>query len=218
MKRSTLLLAILGLILATAVWFVFFISPKRSKISDIDDEISATQSTADGLRGEIGRLKDIRDSELTYRRAIAEVESSIPATPELASFIEEVNLLAINTDVTVNSLTPSPPVTLVDGQLFQPLTITIDAQGQFFELLGFLYGLQDLERLVKIDNISLATVVDESGNQEMSLNLSGSIFTLATDLPAPSIEPPAPAEPAPTTTTTVPEETAAAVTGDGGDT
>lgn len=218
MKRSSLLLVILGLILVTAVWFVFFISPKRGEISDIDDEISAAQSTADGVRGEIGRLKDIRDSELTYRRAIADVQNSIPATPELAAFIEEVNLLAIETDVVVSNLTPSPPITLLEGQLFQPLTINIDAQGQFFEVLGFLYGLQDMERLVKVNSISLTAIFDEAGNQEMSLNLTGSIFTLATDLPAPSLAPVIPDEPAPTTTTTVPEEAAAGTAGDGGDT
>jgi Tfp pilus assembly protein PilO len=220
MKRSTLLLILLGVILVTAVWFVFLISPKRSEISDINDQIDSAAVEKLGVLGEIAALEDIRDSELTYRRANAEVERSVPATPELATFIEDVNRLAEDTDVSVATLTPSPPG-VVEGQLFQALSITIEVQGQFFEILGFLYGLQDMERLVKVDSLTLAPVTDADGNQEMVASIRGSIFTLATDLPVPSVapleppaeEPPAeepPAEDAPA------EEAAAIDSGDGG--
>ena len=197
MKRTTLALGVLGVLLVTVVWFLLLINPMRSEISDVDDEIDAARIQAQGLRGEIAALKDIRDSELTYQRAIAEVLDSIPATPELASFIEDVNLLAIETGVDVAALNPAPPATLAEGQAFQPLAIDISATGQFFEVLGFLYGLQDLERLVKINTVSLVRTTAE-GTAEMSLSLQGSIFTLATNLPTPTVEPvEPPAEEAP---------------------
>jgi len=215
MKRSSIALIALGSVLVIVVWFMFLINPKRSELSDIDDQIADTQVQAQGVRGEVAALKDIRDSELTYRRAIAEVESSIPATPDLAAFIEAIDLLSIETGVEVLSLTPSPPSPLVEGQLFQALSINIDAQGQFFEALGFLYGLQDLDRLVKINSVTMTTLTTGDGNREVSMTLRGSIFTLATDLPTPTVEPPPEPEeePAPTTTT-VPEESAAGVTDD----
>lgn len=222
MNRSSILLGILGVVLVIAVWFFFFISPKQSEISDINEQIDATRVQAQAVRGEIAALKDIRDSELTYRRASAEVQRSIPPTPELAAFIEDVNLLAIDTDVDVLSLTPSPPAVGLEGALFQPLAISIEAQGQFFEVLGFLYGLQDMERLVKINSLVLTPVTDESGNREMSMSIQGSIFTLATDLPTPSVQPvePPPEEPPaeePPAEEPPPEEEAAGDT-DGGST
>ena len=219
MKRSTLLLVVLGFVLLTAVWYVFFINPKRGEISDIDADIQATQDMATLTQVEIAALKDIRDSELTYQVANAEVLRSIPATPELASFIDDLNALADETSVDLSSVNPSPPG-VVEGQPFQALGFTLDAQGQFFEMLGFLYGLQDMERLVKIDGLTMSVSTSEDATQEVVASIRGSIFTLATSLPPPTLElpeeapPPAEEEPAEGEEEATEEEAAAATGGD----
>ena len=198
MSRRNLLFGVLGLVLVTAVWFVLFINPKRGEISDIDTEIETAQVTAQGTRSEIAALRDIRDSELTYQVANAELLRSIPQNPELATFIDALNSLAEDTNVDIANLSqPAPGI--VEGQPFQPLTFTLDAQGQFFEMLGFLYGLQDMERLVKVDSLTMS-ISSDSETQEVIANIRGSIFTLATSLPPPTLELPAeepPAEEAP---------------------
>ncbi len=184
MRRSTLLLVVLGVLVVTVVWFIFFINPKRSEISDSDDQIATAQTEAQALRGQKAALLAIQESELTFRRAAAELERSIPRTPELAQFIEDVNLLAIEAGVEISSLTPSLPEA-TEGLPFVSVPVSIAVEGQFFEILGFLYGLADLDRLVRIDALSITSSFDEDGNLSVSSSISAQIFTLETNLPTP---------------------------------
>jgi Tfp pilus assembly protein PilO len=182
--------------LVTVVWFMFFVQPKRSDISDIDDQIATTQSEAQALRGQVAALIDIRDSELTFRRASGELKRSIPDSPELATFVDDVNLLAIEAGIELISLTPATPQ-VTEGAPFVQVPVALNVGGQFFEVLGFLYGLSDLERLVRVDTLAITSSNDEDGNLTLNATIGGSLFTFETNLPTPSTEPlPSEEEPA----------------------
>lgn len=217
MTRRNLLLAALVAVLVIVVWFFFVVSPRRSEVSDIEGQIDAAATTAQGLRGEKAALLAIRDSELSYQRATAELERSIPPTPNLAEFIEDFNLLADETGVDVIVLNPALPVA-TEGVPFQTLNISATVEGQFFEVLGFMYGLEDLERLVRIDGLTLSATQTELGPTLITAALTGRIFTLAADLPTPELEPPPPADGGATTTTTAPADTTTTTAADAGGT
>lgn len=211
MSRRNILVAALVAVLLIVVWFFFVVSPRRGEVSDIESQIDTAEITAQGLRGEKAALLAIRDSELSYQRATAELERSIPMTPNLAEFIEDFNLLADETGVDVIALSPALPVAIEDVP-FQTLDISTTIEGQFFEVLGFLYGLEDLERLVRIDGVSLSASPTELGPTLITAALTGRIFTLAVDLPTPGLEPLPPADDGTTTTTTIAGDTTTTTT------
>lgn len=147
-------MAALVALLVTAVWWVFFISPKNSEISDTEAQTQSTEDAELGLRAQLSQLQAIADSELTYRTALGELESAIPENPDMADFIEAINLLALESGVELSSISPAQPAP-VDGAEFFAINLSMSLEGQYFEILGFLFGLSDMERLVRVDSISL---------------------------------------------------------------
>lgn len=153
-SRTKLLLGILVLVLVTVLWFLFVFSPRR-------DAIAAAQAEQDGaalrqitLQTALDNLQQIKENELTYLFAIGQMEASIPTTPQADAFIEDLTFLAESTGVELSTISLTPPVAdPLTGGFEVPVSISID--GEYFEILGFLYGVEALDRLVIVDAVSL---------------------------------------------------------------
>ena len=148
------LVGVLALLLITVIWWFVFFSPKRDAI----DAAKAEQETAalreETLETQLRQLRAIKDNELSYLFAIGQMESSIPATPQADAFIEDITFLAETTGVELGSISLTPPVADPDTGGFEvPVSLTIE--GEYFEVLGFLYGVEALDRLVRVDSIGL---------------------------------------------------------------
>ncbi len=148
------LVGVLLLLLITVIWWFIFFSPKRDAI----DAAKAEQETAalreSTLETRLRQLREIKDNELSYLFAIGQMESSIPATPQADAFIEDITFLAETTGVELGSISLTPPVAdPATGGFEVPVSLTIE--GEYFEVLGFLYGVEALDRLVRVDSIGL---------------------------------------------------------------
>ncbi|MDH3397862.1 MAG: hypothetical protein OEM81_08550, partial [Acidimicrobiia bacterium] len=77
MRRSGLVFGVLGMVLVTALWWMFVISPTNTKISDAQEEQQSAEDNEVLLRTQLSRLKKIQENELTYRSAIGALEAAI---------------------------------------------------------------------------------------------------------------------------------------------
>jgi Tfp pilus assembly protein PilO len=178
-----LLVVLVGLLLTVGWWF-FFISPRNGEIADARDELEAAQAQEQRLRVQIVQLREIEDDEILYLDAISHLESLIPERPLLDEFIEDLDELAGNTSVDLQSMAPSVPEQRLDSEL-RVVNVPVQVGGEFFDVLGFLFGLNDMERLVRVDGLSLNSAVDDDGGTILSVNLDLRLFTLADLLPTP---------------------------------
>ncbi len=197
MRRNVVLLVVIALILVTALWWLFLISPRRAEIDDLRTQRETAVAEEQRLRGEKARLLEIQDNELTFMTAGAALERLIPPNPELATFIDDVTVLALDSEVDLLSLSPGLPAADAFAE-FASMSVFINVEGQFFEVLGFLYGLADMERLVRVDGVSLSPAIQEDGTVIISAGLTTTIFTTAIPVVQPDV---------PTTTTTAPGAT-----------
>jgi type IV pilus assembly protein PilO len=219
-RRAPLLLSLLAVVLITAVFFLFVISPMNVRIGELRDQLEAAKSEEMTLRTTLARLKRIQESELAYISAVGALETGIPPNPDLADFVDQLNVLMQETGILWQSITPGLP-TPVEGQTYLEIPVTLVLEGQYFETLGYLYGLAELERLVVVDAVSIGSSQDEDGLTLLSVTLSCRVFTTGTlGPPPPEQAPSAPAEgPATgtetTTTTTLVVQTTTTTTGGG---
>jgi Tfp pilus assembly protein PilO len=213
MRRPWLIVAIVVVVLITVAWWLFIIGPRRSEVAELDDQLQALEAEEQSLRARRAQLLEIQENELTYITSTAELERNVPATPDLASFIDDVNLLAGETNVELLSLTLGLPTPSIEGN-YQEVSVIMQTEGQYFELLGFLYGMSDLERIVTVDAISMTPLgATDTGPELLSAAINAFIYTTAPPAAAPPVEggtaPPATGETGSDTTTTT--------VGDGGD-
>lgn len=195
MKRTGLIMGLLGLGLVTALWYFFVISPMNTKIADAQDQLASAEDNQVLLQTQLMRLKKIQENELTYRSAIGALEAAIPPTPQMPALIDDLAQLAVDSGVEWESGTYGNPVE-VEGEDYYEIPVNLSVQGQFFEVLGYLYGIADMERIVRIDAVSLSPTEDDAGFTIENVSISAVTFTTG------DVVLPVPEEPAETTTTT----------------
>jgi Tfp pilus assembly protein PilO len=172
---------LVALLLAVAWWF-FFISPRNARIAQAGDDLGAAQNQELALRAQVGQLMAIRDAEVEYLAGIGQLERLIPERPLLDEFIENLYALCGTTGVELLNLAPALPVPVPESSLRQ-ITVAATVEGEFFEVLGFLFGVMDMDRLVRVDAIAVSSGQNETGGTFLSVSLSMRLFTLADLVP-----------------------------------
>jgi len=195
-KRTGLILAVLGVLLITALWWFFVISPMNTRISDAEDQLQSAVDNEVLLRTQLMRFKKIQENELTYLSAIGALDAAIPPTPQMPALIDTLAQLAEDSGVQWESGTYGNPVE-VDGEDYFEIPLNLTVRGQFFEVLGYLYGISDLERIVRIDAVSLTPSEDDDGFTVEDVAISAVTFTTGNVVLPGIVE-----EPVETTTTT----------------
>ena len=180
--RRPWLVGVLAVLLVTIGWWMFLISPRNAKIDDVRSEIAIAVDTESRLRAQIVQLRAIQDREVEYLAAIGQLDSLIPDRPLLEEFIEQLTVLAIETDVELQTIAPSLPSAAEESDL-REIRTSIQIEGEFFEVLGFLFGLNDMERLVRVDTVALSSSSDDLGETILAVSLELRMFTLADLLP-----------------------------------
>ncbi|MEE9205816.1 MAG: type 4a pilus biogenesis protein PilO [Acidimicrobiia bacterium] len=180
--RRVGLLVTLAILVVTGVWWMFLISPKNDDIADLEQELTGAIDTEQRLRVQINELETIRQAEVEYLAGLGRLDALIPQRPLLEDFIEQIYELTTETGVELQTLAPSIPSSPDDSEL-REVAVSVQIEGKFFELLGFLFGLNDMERLVRVDSIAVSSTLDDVGGTILSVSIEIKLFTLADLLP-----------------------------------
>ena len=182
--RRGLILGILLAFIVTAAWWFLFMSGKSSEISDLEDQTATARIEQSTLESRKTELQALAAKEGDYLLALSKIQNSIPAFPDGAALIEDINNIALETDVELITLSPSPPVPVGEVEGLFGISTTLNFSAPYFKVLSVLFALEELERLVRVDQISIGSDLDESGANILSVNLTATAYSL-TDLAVP---------------------------------
>jgi hypothetical protein len=187
-------LIVVGFVLvALCGWFVL-IGPQRSKAADLDKQIAATNTSIASARAltlEAKKGAQIRVADL-YR-----LTKAMPDQVDMAGILLELNQVAEDSGITFEQITPSTTATPISGYLAIP--ITVEFQGNFYDLSDFLYRLRNLVdvrrgtldatgRLFAIDEVDFAEA-SPPGFPQIRAHLMIDAFVFGTGT-APTVAPP----------------------------
>lgn len=161
--------------LAGASWFIV-ISPKRDKAATLQTQIQADQTRL----AVAARSQQAGGTTTGVKGTTKAVDSALPTTLAMPQIVDQLNALADQAGVTLDTVSPTPASTTEgNGYYAVPLTVVVD--GQFF-------GVEKFLRLVR-NQVSL-NASGKSGKSKFSA--SGRLFGI-TDVqfeatePAPSV-------------------------------
>jgi Tfp pilus assembly protein PilO len=161
MKSRTVTISILVAVLIVGVWWMFLFSPVRGDAGKVDDEIETAKSETRALETQAKQLEDLERRAPEIEANLDRLREAVPAEPELASFIDLANQLGVDTGVRWVSVAPAEPATTGQAGTIQ---LTIEVEGGYFQVLDYLNRLENLPRLVVVDQLSLsASESDEEG-------------------------------------------------------
>jgi Tfp pilus assembly protein PilO len=199
--RRGLLLGLLVAVLLIVGWWFLLISPRNASIADAQDELEIAQEQEQRLRVQLNQLSEIDANAVLYADAITRMQALIPERPLLDEFIEQIDALAAGTGVALVTLSPAVPTPDSESEL-RVISASVEIHGGFFDVLGFLFGLNDMERLVKVTSIAVTSSSTEAGATELTVSLQLEAYTLADLVPVSGELPDPPETPESTSTTT----------------
>jgi type IV pilus assembly protein PilO len=178
-----------GFILAglTAVaYFVLF-------YGDVADAISKQKKQEQSLRAD---LVQAQQSEFEYHKDLAELtlrqqkqrelNKILPETTEYPAFLSAVQGVANISGVSLQGWTPQDEVV---QKFFARVPMKLTLLGKFHQVAKFFYGVGQLDRIINIENISLAQPKSQSEELQIKVDCLATAFhTVAT--PAPAAKPP----------------------------
>ncbi len=220
MRRT--LIGVLVAVLVMALWYFFVVGPINERKDIARTDLENAQNEEFTLRTTLSRLRKIEENQLEYATAIGQLETAIPSSPRLAELIDDLNFLADENGLAWTSGSYGIPGQIDEGDIYS-IAVTVQVQGQFFEILGYLYGIAELDRVVRVDSIALSSSSDDAGFHTMSASINAVVFTtsgvtIPDDLMSAGLEEPLDEETASEETTTEDSaESEDATAGDGTD-
>ena len=157
MNRRVVLAVVGGALAIIALWWFAIYSPKRSATASAKSERAAAEARGRDLEVTVARLKELDRNRPQTEADLRALNAAIPATPDLATFILSANEIASQAGVDFLSIAPSPPAQA--AAVGQPTSIglSIQVRGDFFAVVDYLNRLEQLERIVVVDTVNLAS-------------------------------------------------------------
>jgi Tfp pilus assembly protein PilO len=174
MRRGWIIGIAVGAVVLVLLWYVVLFAPTSSDLNNTRDKVSEAERQSQELKNEIARLKELSANAPQQQADLRTLRAAIPATPDLGAFILQANNIASASGIQWLSISPTPPAASTGGGANSTIRITMQVEGGFFQLLDYLNRLEDLDRLVIVDSISVSASNSDSGGASGSSGSTGS--------------------------------------------
>jgi hypothetical protein len=188
-----IILIVIGFLIAALGGYFLLLGPQRSQASSLDRQITDTQSSIDSARALTLQAKagaKIRVAD------IFRLTKAMPDQTDMAGILLELNQVAQDSGITFTQITPATVAVALSG--YEAIPITVEFQGNFYELSDLLYRLRNLVdvrhgaldsagRLFAIDSIDFAEA-NPPGFPAIKAHLTIDAFVYGVGT-APTVEP-----------------------------
>jgi Tfp pilus assembly protein PilO len=113
-RKWSALAAVLVVAIFAAGWFLL-ISPKRGDAAELRGKADAKAQDNARLQEQIAMLQEQQKGLPTQQAQLAAMRTQIPTNPALPSLIRDLTAAGRKSGVTIDSMTPAPPVALVEA-------------------------------------------------------------------------------------------------------
>lgn len=196
---------VVGMTALAALVVLLLIVPQATRLGDLGQNVSQAESDADAARTLLAQRQSIKARSAETETQLLRLANQLPESPELPSFILELQDVLNESGLEFTEIIPSEPVANEQG--FDEISIQLRMSGEWADMVDVLQRLRRVVRQIRITNfqvtplaVAAPTTPDgaETPGQENLLEavLVIEIYTLSA---APPAAPPATeAAPAPT--------------------
>ena len=194
-----IVLIVVGFLVAGLGGYFVLIRPQHAKAASLDKQISDTNQAIDSARTLTLQAK--KGAEIRVAD-IFRLTKAMPDQTDMPDILLQLNQVAEDSGITFDEITPATTAVVLSGYVAIP--ITVEFQGNFYELSDFLYRLRNLVdvrhggldasgRLFAVDSIDFAEAPPPPGFPEIRAHILLDAFVYGTGA--------VPTVPAPTGTT-----------------
>jgi Tfp pilus assembly protein PilO len=153
-KTKNLAVGALVGFLMLALWYNFLLKPTNAKVSKVKADTETERAKLQPLQAQVAQANIDASHADTFKARLAVLKHAVPDSPELANFIRDANDIAQASGITWQSVTHGPPTAGVGGP--STITLGIQVQGTYDQVLDYLARMAELKRLVVIDSVQFS--------------------------------------------------------------
>ncbi len=167
-KDSYIMLGILAAIVIVAIVAVYM--PQSSKLKELRKDIVTCkrEMESDAQKASVvpALLREVNALKGRYKN----FDRRLPKSKELAGFLRDISSeLASEPNIVSESYTTASPTR---EELFHKLPIKMHMKGSYIALVNFLNRISNMERLTRVEKLSIAAADDDSDlDIDMQLNI-----------------------------------------------
>lgn len=143
MKRKLSPKALYGVVAAVLLVYALFgwlvlVSPKRSEAATLKEQVAGAEQALAAARLAATVKPDVQPIAVAD---IYRLSTAMPSSADMAGILLELSRIAGETGIQFNSISPAPAAS---AGAYQSIPITLDFNGNFYELSDFLFRLRTL--------------------------------------------------------------------------
>lgn len=138
--REVYIIAGVVAVVLIVAWYFLLFSPTRQELGDLDDQLSVARTTLQTTQQQLVRLEEYKKTAPQARVEVVRLGKMLPDGEGQPSLIVELNKTADLAGVTIDSISRG---TVQTGQPFGIQTLTLSVGGRFFDVVDFLYRVED---------------------------------------------------------------------------
>lgn len=184
MSRQLTLISALGAVLIIALWWLFLYSPGNDELTRIEDEIAAAETEQASLQQRIAVLENVRARAPETEAAIARVQAIVPDDPALPAALRQLAAAADDAGVELTAISTTRPAVVDELVGLNAATVTITANGSYFQLVDFLRRVEDptiTARGISFNNLAVTL----AEHPTLTISLTGEMYAVLEPPPTP---------------------------------
>jgi Tfp pilus assembly protein PilO len=164
-------------LLIVAVWYVALYSPKSADLSKAHGDLTSAEANQQTLKAQLSNLRGLEANRAKQQAVLQKLSAAVPPTPDLATFILQANDIATQSGVSFLQVSPGIP----SAGSPSPIALSMQIEGTFYQVYDYLNRLENMQRLVLIDSLSLSSKGQGAGTSDplLGVSVSGRMFTRA---------------------------------------
>jgi len=198
-RQWTMGTVVLVLLILVGGWFLL-VSPKQSSANDLRAAATTQESTNATLAAQVSMLKAAQAGLPRQEAKLAQIRQHIPDNPALPSFVRSLSSIAAASNVTLQTVSPVPPVTntspLVQASgvqaalgvpQLQTIGVTINLLGTYANVELFLNKMETLKRSFLVTGLTItpgtatsAGVSTGTGSPSLAVIVAARVFNVST--------------------------------------
>jgi Tfp pilus assembly protein PilO len=159
-RAKYILAGVAALVVCVAFYFLF-IRARQGELSEVRAQVESEEAKTVELQATLQRLEGLQENAAEFEARLAEIRELIPEDDQVANFIFQVQDEANRAGVGFVEITPELPKPPPEGAQVAEVRIVIGAEGGYFALQDFLRRLYDLDRALRVDNLSMVAGTEE---------------------------------------------------------
>ncbi len=171
--REIYIIAGVVAVVLVVAWYFLLFNPTRQELASLDEQIATATTTLQTAQQQLVRLEEYKKTAPQARVEVVRLGKMLPDGEGQPSLIVELNDTAEQAGVTISSISRG---SLQNGQPFGIQTLTLTVSGRFFDVVDFVYRVEDYVairnkqvratgRLLQMSNLQIAANTSSNSNE-----------------------------------------------------